>query len=277
MKTMKRISGLLMIVILTFIAITFVIPIFYSIFNSLKSQKEILSTTMTFFPHHPSAENYIYVFQHGSQYLGYYVNSLKITLIGVILTVVFSAMSGYAFARLPFKGSGVVMAFILFVITFPLAALLIPIYIMEYNVGLLNTTLGLVLPNVMNVLPFSIFIMRGVFLGLPIELEEAARMDGCSVFRTWKDVMTPLARNGMIIVLVFSFYNIWGEYTMGKTLATQDSAMPIAVALTLLKGDSWNFGVLGAVITMTIIPPIIIFIIFQKQLVDGIAMGAVKG
>ena len=72
------------------------------------------------------------------------------------------------------------MAFILFVITFPLAALLIPIYIMEYNVGLLNTTMGLVFPNVMNVLPFSIFIMRGIFLGLPIELEEAARMDGCS-------------------------------------------------------------------------------------------------
>lgn len=70
------------------------------------------------------------------------------------------------------------MAFILFVITFPLAALLIPIYIMEYNVGLLNTTMGLVLPNVMNVLPFSIFIMRGIFLGLPVELEEAARMDG---------------------------------------------------------------------------------------------------
>ena len=277
MKVMKNIPRLIMLAVLTLIAVVFVIPIFYSVFNSFKSQKEILSTTMTFFPNSPSLENYLYVFQHGSQYLGYYVNSLKITFIGVILTVILSAMSGYAFARLPFKGSGAVMAFILFVITFPLAALLIPIYIMEYNVGLLNTTMGLVFPNVMNVLPFSIFIMRGIFLGLPIELEEAARMDGCSVFRTWKDVMAPLAKNGMIIVLVFSFYNIWGEYTMGKTLATQDSAMPIAVALTLLKGDSWNFGVLGAVITMTIIPPGIIFIIFQRQLVDGIAMGAVKG
>ena len=260
---MKNIPRLIMLAVLTLIAVVFVIPIFYSVFNSFKSQKEILSTTMTFFPNSPSLENYLY--------------SLKITFIGVILTVILSAMSGYAFARLPFKGSGAVMAFILFVITFPLAALLIPIYIMEYNVGLLNTTMGLVFPNVMNVLPFSIFIMRGIFLGLPIELEEAARMDGCSVFRTWKDVMAPLAKNGMIIVLVFSFYNIWGEYTMGKTLATQDSAMPIAVALTLLKGDSWNFGVLGAVITMTIIPPVIIFIIFQRQLVDGIAMGAVKG
>lgn len=277
MRILKNLSRLILYMILTLIAIIFIIPIFYSIFNSFKSQKEILSTTMTFFPRNPSLENYIYVFQHGSQYLGYYWNSFKITLIGVALTVVFSAMSGYAFARLPFKGSKAILAFILFVITFPLAALLIPIYIMEYNVGLLNTTMGLVLPNVMNVLPFSIFIMRGIFKDLPNELEEAARMDGCSVFQTWKDVMAPLAKNGMVIVLVFSFYNIWGEYTMGKTLATQDSAMPIAVALTLLKGDSWNFGVLGAVITMTIIPPIIIFIIFQRQLVDGIAMGAVKG
>ena len=104
---------------------------------------------------------------------------------------------------------------------------MIPIYIMEYNVGLLNTTMGLVLPNVMNVLPFSIFIMRGIFLGLPVELEEAARMDGCSVFRTWKDVMAPLAKNGMIIVLVFSFYNIWGEYTWGRKMHKKTCEFPI--------------------------------------------------
>jgi ABC-type glycerol-3-phosphate transport system permease component len=273
----KKANRFFLYLLLAVIALIFVVPIFYSLFNSLKSQQEILSVNMTFFPHRPILDNYAYVFARGGKYLNYYRTSVVITVLGVVITVICSAMAGYAFAKLPFKGSGVIMAFILFVVTFPLAALLIPIYIMEYNLGLLNTAWGLIFPNVMNVLPFSVFIMRGVFKAIPKEMEESAEMDGCSVFQTWLNIVLPIARNGLVIVTVFSFYSIWGEYTMGKTLATEDSAMPISVALTMLKGDSWNFGVLGAVITMTIIPPIVVFLIFQKQLVEGMVQGAVKG
>lgn len=263
-------------VILLIIAITFLVPIFYSLFTSLKHQTEILRDG-TFFVHSPTIDNYLYVFQRGSKYLTYYWNSIVITAVGLSITVVLSAMAGYSFAKLPFKGSNILLTFILFVVTFPLAALLIPIYIMEFKAGILNTKIGLILPNVMNVLPFSVFIMRGVFIDVPKELEESAEIDGCSIFRTWKDIMLPIAQNGLVIVLVFSFYNIWGEYTMAKTLATQDFAMPISVALTLLKGENWNFGVLGAVISMAIVPPVVIFILFQNKLVTGLVSGAVKG
>jgi ABC-type glycerol-3-phosphate transport system permease component len=277
---MTRKEGVLKLMtagLLAGLALCFLLPIVYAVFTSLKTEGEILSRHLSLLPRRPSLVNYHYVFLRGAKYLAYYKNSIVITLSGVVLTAVLSAMSGYAFAKLPFKGRDIVMLFILFVIAFPLAAVIIPIYIMEFNLNLLNTNLGLILPNVMTVLPFSTFIMRGIFRSIPDELEEAAEIDGCGVFRTWLRIMLPNAKNGLAIVAIFSFYNIWGEYLLGKTLATEDAAMPIAVALTLVKGESWNFGVLGAVIVLAILPPVAIFIIFQKQLVKGLMQGAVKG
>ncbi len=272
----KTVLQIILFALLTLVAVVFVVPILYCIFTSVKTSTEILQE-ITFLPRNITWENYEYVFARGSKYLNYYWNTIAITVSGVLITVLFSSMAGYAFAKLPFRGSNSIMGFIMFIVTFPLAALLIPIYMMEFKTGLLNTHLGLILPNVMNVLPFSVFIMRGIFVDIPDELGESAEIDGCGVFRTWWDIMMPMARNGLIIVIVYAFYNIWGEYTMGKTLATQDASMPISVALTLLKGEDWNYGVLGAVITMAIIPPIAVFTAFQKEMVEGMVQGAVKG
>ena len=272
----KTVLNLVLFIVLLVIAVLFVIPIVYCFCTSLKTSSEIL-TQGTFLPHNITWENYEYVFARGSQYLTYYWNTIVITFWGVLITVLFASLGGYAFAKLPFPGSNAVMVFILFVVTFPLAALMIPVYIMEFKLNLLNTHIGLILPNVMNVLPFAVFLMRGVFKDIPDELIDSAEIDGCSVPRTWRSVMLPIAKNGLIIVLINAFYVIWGEFTMASALATQQNAMPISVALTLLKGEDWRYGVLGAVITLSIIPPITIFSIFEKEMVAGLAQGAVKG
>lgn len=272
----KTVLNLILFIMLLVIAVLFVIPIVYCFCTSLKTSSEIL-TQGTFLPHNITWENYEYVFARGSQYLTYYWNTIVITFWGVLITVLFASLGGYAFAKLPFPGSNAVMVFILFVVTFPLAALMIPVYIMEFKLNLLNTHIGLILPNVMNVLPFAVFLMRGVFKDIPDELIDSAEIDGCSVPRTWWSVMLPIAKNGLIIVLINAFYVIWGEFTMASALATQQNAMPISVALTLLKGEDWRYGVLGAVITLSIIPPITIFSIFEKEMVAGLAQGAVKG
>ena len=272
----KTVLNLILFIVLLVIAVLFVIPIVYCFCTSLKTSSEIL-TQGTFLPHNITWENYEYVFARGSQYLTYYWNTIVITFWGVLITVLFASLGGYAFAKLPFPGSNAVMVFILFVVTFPLAALMIPVYIMEFKLNLLNTHMGLILPNVMNVLPFAVFLMRGVFKDIPDELIDSAEIDGCSVPRTWWSVMLPIAKNGLIIVLINAFYVIWGEFTMASALATQQNAMPISVALTLLKGEDWRYGVLGAVITLSIIPPITIFSIFEKEMVAGLAQGAVKG
>ena len=257
-------------------SLLFVLPIIFCIFTSFKESIEIIKE-VTFFPHKWSLVNYDYVFVRGTKYLTYYLNTIIITVSSVTITLGLSALAGYAFAKLPFKGSNTLLGAILFVLAFPLAAILIPIYIMEYSLGIINTYIGLILPNLLLILPFSIFIMRGTFIDLSNELEDSAEIDGCNVPQTWWHIMLPLAQNALVVVLVSGFYSVWGEYTISKTLATKDSIMPISVALTLLKSEDWNYGVLAAAITLSIIPPITIFAIFQNKLVEGMTAGAVKG
>ena len=272
----RLLASVLQSLALLFISLLFVLPIVFCVFTSFKESIEIIKE-VTFFPKKWSLVNYDYVFARGAKYLKYYTNTIIITMSSVIVTLLLSALSGYSFAKLPFKGSNALLASILFVLAFPLAAILIPIYIMEYNLGLLNTYIGLILPNLLLILPFSIFIMRGTFINLSRELEDSAEIDGCSVVQTWWKIMLPLAQNALVIVFVSGFYSVWGEYTISKSLATKDSIMPISVALTLLKSEDWNYGVLAAAITMSIIPPITIFAIFQNRLVEGMVEGAIKG
>ena len=221
--------------------------------------------------------NYGYIFARGAKYLQYYLNTIIITVCSVAITLVLSALAGYSFARLPFRGNRLILSLILFLLAFPLCAILIPIYMMEFEIGLLNTYLGIILPNLLCILPFSIFIMRGTFIDMSSELEDSAEIDGCNAPQAFLHIMLPLAQNALIIVLVSGFYNVWGEYTIAKTLASKDSIMPISVALTLLKSEDWNYGVLAAAITMSIIPPITIFAIFQDKLVEGMTAGSIKG
>lgn len=270
-----QVSLKIFMVLFSFVMLT---PILTAVFNSVKLENQILSMNMTFFPQSIHFDNYQYVFDRADKYFTYFRNSIVITVSSVLLTVVFSSLAGYAFAKLPFKGRELLLAVILFLITFPLAVLLIPIYIMEYDLRLINTNIGLILPCVATVMPFCIFIMRGIYKDVPNELEEAANIDGCSVFQTWFRIMLPAARGGLGIISIFAFYNVWGEYTLSKTLATKESAMPISVGVTLLKGEGgWQFGVLGAVVTIAMLPPIIMFMIFQRQLVSGVMSGAIKG
>lgn len=254
----------------------FLFPVLFCFFTSFKESTEIIRD-ITFFPRRWSGVNYDYVFARGAKYLRYYLNTIIITVSSVSITLVLSALAGYSFARLPFKGSRFLLALILFLLAFPLCAILIPIYMMEYELGLLNTYLGIILPNLLCILPFSIFIMRGAFIDISRELEDSAEIDGCSVPQMFLNIMLPLVQNSLIIVLVSGFYNVWGEYTISKTLASKDSIMPISVALTLLKSEDWNYGVLAAAITMSIIPPIVVFAVFQDKLVEGMSSGAIKG
>ncbi|MFA7109621.1 MAG: carbohydrate ABC transporter permease [Sphaerochaetaceae bacterium] len=275
-RKQKPLTEISISLVLLLASLIFVLPIVFCVFTSFKESIEIIKD-VTFIPHNWSLVNYDYVFIRGTKYLKYYLNTIIITVSSVTVTLVLSSLAGYSFAKLPFKGSNWLLGAILFVLAFPLAAILIPIYIMEYNIGFINTYIGIILPNLLIILPFSIFIMRGIFIEMSQELEDSAEIDGCSVPQTWWHIMLPLAQNALIIVLVSGFYNVWGEYTISKTLATKDSIMPISVALTLLKSEDWNYGVLAAAITLSIIPPITIFAIFQNKLVEGMVAGAIKG
>lgn len=257
-------------------AILLIAPVLYIVLNSFKVTGDIFKVPTTILPERWTTENYEDVLISGG-FGNYFANTAVITVVGVVLVVVLSSLAGYGFSKLRFRGSGVLFAAIIATLTLPLAILLVPMFIMENATGLLNTQLGLILPNVAVSLPFAILIMNKHFSDIPQEIEDSAAVDGAGRFRRWWSVMLPLTKNGMILVTVITTYSIWGEYTLAKTLATSPPAMPLSVGLTLLKSEVWEYGVLAAVITLAIIPPVTIFLIFQGKIVEGITQGAVKG
>lgn len=260
---------------LTIAALLFLTPLIYIILNSFKAPHEIFSDPPSVLPRTWTIENYGQTFS--GLFGEYFMNSVVITVVGVIAVVALSALAGYGFAKLKFRGSGVLLTAIVGTLTVPVVILLTPIFLMENSFGLLNTRLGLILPNIAVCLPFAILVMQANFSDIPKEIEESAEIDGASRLRTFWTVMLPLTRNGLILVTVFTTYNIWGEYMFAKSLAMDPPAMPLTVGLTLLKGEVWQYGVLAAVITLAILPPTIIFMIFQRYIVRGVAQGAVKG
>jgi len=269
-------SRLTVQIVLAILAVLFLIPLVYILLSSFKSSGETLQVPQSFFPREWTLENYATVIT-GGRFGAYFWNSIVITVFGVLLTTIVAALAGYGFAKLPFRGQGVVLTLILATLTVPLVILLVPMFLVADATGLLNTQLGLILPNVAVHLPFTTLIMRAAFLAIPKEIEESATMDGAGIFRQWWTIMLPMARNGLVLTLIMATYTTWGEYTLAKTLAIDPPAMPLTVGLTLLKGEVWDFGVLAAVIVLAILPPIIVFVIFQKHIVAGVAQGAVKG
>ena len=260
---------------LTVLALLFLAPLVYILLNSFKPASEIFQVPQRILPKEWTFENYLAATSKG--FLNYFKNSVVITVGGVMLTVVLSSLAGYGFAKLPFRGINFLLLIIVATLTIPLVIFLVPMFLMENALGLLDTNLGLLLPNVAVTLPFAILIMRASFIAIPKEIEESATMDGAGVFQRWRIVMLPMARNGVVLVVIMTSYAIWGEYTMAKALSMNPPAMPLSVGLTLLKGEVWQYGILAAIIVLAMLPPIIVFSIFQRHIVAGVAQGAVKG
>lgn len=262
-------------VLLVLCALFFLSPLVYIFLNSFKPAGEIFQVPQSVLPKHWTLENYTSLLRSGMG--DFFLTSVFITVFGVILVALLSSLAGYGFAKLPFPGANLVLMAIVAMLTIPLVIFLVPMFLMENATGLLNTRLGLLLPNVAVALPFAILIMRAAFMGIPKEVEESAIMDGAGALKRWWLVMLPMARNGVVLVVIMTAYGIWGEYTMAKALAVDPSAMPLSVGLTLQKGEVWQYGTLAAVIVVAMLPPLIIFVVFQRHIVAGVAQGAVKG
>lgn len=261
--------------VLVAIALIFLSPLIYIVLNSFKPTEEIFAVPQSILPINWTLDAYREI--AGSRVVQYFRNSGLITLFSVIAVIVLSSLAGYGFAKLPFRGSDMALVAIVGTLTLPLAILLVPIFLMENSLGLLSTNLGLILPNIAVTLPFAILIMRASFIAIPQEIEEAGVMDGANALTRWRMIMLPMARNGVVLVTVITSYNVWGEYILAKTLAMNPDSMPLSVGLTLMKGEVWDFGLLAAVIVLATLPPVLLFILFQGKIVQGISQGAVKG
>lgn len=279
MKEKNIVVNAIIFVLLLVISFVFIVPFIWTLLTSIKTNEEIYSATMVILPTQLTGEHYVKVITQMGDFLKYFQNSVVTSFWSVLFTVIFSATLGYAFSKLDFKFKNFYLGFILLILTLPYVIYLIPIYIMEAKVDLVDNVWGLILPYIATNLPMAVFVMRGQFNNVPNTLGEAATIDGCTQWQVFSKIMMPVVKPGVATVIILTFINVWGEFTYARTLTATAKAQTLPVGITFLRDEaaSWQFGTLTATITLSLIPLLIIFLSMQKYFISGIMEGALKG
>ncbi|ESP99442.1 carbohydrate ABC transporter permease [Streptomyces sp. CHA1] len=265
-----NLGGLLIVVCTT-------VPLFWMASASFKGPGEISATPPTLLPESATPDNYDIAFVRNG--IGhYFLNSVVVACCSTVLILSLAFLAGYALARLPLRGRGAIMTALLMLSVFPPIALLVPLFLMERQAGLLNSYPGLVIPYVALNLPFAIWIMRNYLSGIPRELEEAATVDGAGPLRTALTVILPLARPGLFTAGVFSFTATWSEFLLALTFNGADDRRTVPVGIALFTSQyQVPYGVIFAGAMVATVPIALLVLIFRRSIVSGMTTGAVKG
>ena len=264
------------ILILVFLVIQ-IYPVIWLFIASVKPTVELASEPFAF-PKTVTFENFVNVLSDGK--IGMYMwNSLKVTGLSLILIVVLSSTAGYALSKFRMRGKKQIYSFFTFGIMVPVQITLIPLFIFYSNVGILNTSMSLVLPQVGFALPLSVMMFVSFYEFVPNELIEAAIVDGCSPFRTFIQIVFPLARNTVITIASMYSILIWNDFIFANTFISETNAKTVAMGLKDYVGAFGNvdWGSTFAAIAISILPRLIIYFSLNKWVTAGMTMGATKG
>jgi ABC-type glycerol-3-phosphate transport system permease component len=219
----------------------------------------------------------------GAHFGQYFINSVAVTITSVFLIVALGAMAAYALARFSHPVGRLVFGLMVAGLTIPAQLAIVPLFFELRSMGLLNSRVGLILVYTANGLPFAVFILAGFFRTLPRSLYEAAVVDGCGEFTAFWRVLLPLARPGLVTVAIFQFIGVWKEYFYAFMLVSGDVAgkartVPLGLAnLSIAAEYRTEYGMLFAGIVLVTLPIFIVYVMLQRQIVRGIAAGALKG
>lgn len=261
------------------------LPVVWTVSSSLKDRNELYTATPSLVPKNPTLENYRWMLgrKDMSRLPLYLWNSLKVSMGAVAIQVFLASMSGFAFARLQFRGRDLLFYLLIIMMFVPRAGGLMALYELMSFLGLRNSHLGLILlfPSAISV---ALFVMRQSFLTVPRELEDAALIDGAGTWRLFWNVDLPFAQGGMVVVAIFQFIHVWGEYLVTLTLIDFPELETVSIAVTKLQGWSAFFtssvlagyGAECAAYTTAMLPVIIVFVIMQKWFVRGLSEGIIK-
>ena len=251
-------------------------PIIWVIMSSFKTNAEILSNGIGL-PSSLSPDGYISALTI-SPILKYFGNSVIITVITTVLNVLFLAMAAYVFARARFRGKNLLYFILSLSLVVPTTALLQPVYSVVNTMGLYDTKMGLILVYTAINMPMSLLILRGTFQSIPRALEEAAYLDGAGFLRTFFQIVMPCAKGGLTSAAVLTFLNSWNEFTFALMLTNGQDARTLPLSLTYFTAQfSFNYTAMFAAVTIAVIPSIIVFAVFQEQVVSSLTAGSVKG
>ncbi len=262
-------------VALTFGAIVFILPFVWMISSSLKPVADIFEIPVRLIPRVFRLQNYPESF-HTKPFNLFYLNSAKISLLSIVGSILSCSLAGYGFARLKFWGRNVIFVGLLASMMLPFQVTIIPLFIIFRNLKALNTHWPLILPTFFGT-AFFVFLMRQYFLTLPGELEEAAIVEGASYARVFAQIFLPLAKPALVTLAIFEFQNTWNDLFNPLVYLNTMRKFPVALGLAQYSdemGENWHLMMAGAV-TSTV-PPILVFFLFQRYFVEGIALTGLK-
>ena len=277
-KTAQRVGRIITYIILIFAAVICLFPFLWMVSTSFKETSEIYKMPPDLLPTNPTVQNYIEGWK-GADFGLFFKNSLFITIIATVGTVLSSAFVAYGFARFKARFSGLLFTILLATMMLPTQVTLIPQYLMYNKLGMVNTYFPLLIPSWLGGGAFNIFLFIQFFRTLPKELDEAAKIDGANSFQIFTKIMLPAVKPVMLAVLVMSLVYNWNDFFSPLIYLNDNKKFTIAIGLQFFKGSQGNvqIGQMMAMSLVALLPVLIIFAVCQKYFIQGITMSGVKG
>jgi multiple sugar transport system permease protein len=273
--TDRRLKTIGNVFLLIFVIWT-LIPFYWMIVTSLKGHDEIYGTTATIWPNRPILDNYRVLFFETSYFL-FFRNSMVVALATTALTVSCASLAAYAIARLDFPGRKLLARGMIYTYLVPQSLLFIPLFAIMVTVGLTNSLTGLTIAHMGFTIPFCTWLLMGYFMSMPIELEEAALVDGCSRLGVLFRIVLPISLPALAVVAFFSFTLSWNEYLYAIVFNSDPHVLTIPTGLSnFVVEDVFFWGPIMASTVLTVMPPLAVYFFFQRWLITGLTMGAVK-
>ncbi|HQN27653.1 MAG TPA: carbohydrate ABC transporter permease [Mesotoga sp.] len=274
-RTSKVVLYTLAYVLLIIFAFIMLMPFVWMLLSTFKDQRELFKFPPKFLPKKFSLNNYIEVFKT-VPFVRYYLNSLLVTFTSVVLNLFSSSLAGFAFAKYRFRGREIIFKVILGAMMIPFPVTIIPLYIMVYDLGLVDSYFALIMTGSVSI--FGTFLMRQFIVNIPDDLLDAARIDGSSEFGTYVRIILPNLRAPLSALAVFSFMSTWNAFLWPLLVVNDDSHRTVQLGVqffTQRYGDLIHLQITAA--AMAIIPIIVLYLFLQRQFIQGITMTGLKG
>jgi multiple sugar transport system permease protein len=270
-----RVRRVLLVVILLVLSYLFLFPFFWMLSSSLKTEKDMFLFPIKWIPKKILWENYYNAWTK-AKFNVFYLNSIKVSLIVTFGQVVTSIMAAYAFAKIAFKGKNVIFLIYIGTMMIPFQVLMIPQFLLFRVLNIYDTHWALILPAMFSA--FGTFMLRQYFLGIPLELSEAARIDGCSEFRIMTNVIVPLSMPAILSLSIFILRWTWNDYLAPLIYINKQSLKTIPLGLAQFSGEyETAYTMIMAAAIIAVLPMVIAYLSAQKSFIKGIAMSGVKG
>ena len=274
-KRKVRIQHSLLFVILMIIGLTMLVPFFWTLSSSFKYDREIFEYPIKWIPEVFRWSNYQEVWTRVN-FLTYYLNTIKLSIIVTVGQVVTCSLAAYSFAKMDYPGRYKIFLCYLATMMVPWHAIMIPQFIIIKNMGFYDSHWSIILMNLFSA--FGVFLLRQFMLGIPMELSEAARIDGCGELKIYSQIIMPMCKPGLATLVVFTFNFMWNDYMGPMIYLNTDKLKTIQIGLAAFRTEyGAEYGLIMAGTVCSLLPMVLIYCVAQKYLIEGIAFSGLKG